>query len=177
MGAAKGCSAPLRLTHTSLALGRLNASRNIDQRSRGGKAVLGGSGDWGLQDALHHGDRRARDFQPLGIERHGHQSSPLRIDQVPGGRVAGLRPPLDQVPPFARPDRLDGNLRVEPIIIRQQRALPCRRARTPASGGWLPLFSRRVSGCGAPPASDTCRRAQAVVGAKAIIPWLPQLAP
>ena len=50
--------------------------------------------------------------QPLGIERHGHQASALRINQVPRGRIAGLRGPLDQVSPFARPDRLDGNLRV-----------------------------------------------------------------
>ena len=38
-------------------------------------------------------------------------------------------------------------------------------------------FSRRVSGCGVPPASDTCWRAETFVGAKAIMPWLPQLAP
>jgi hypothetical protein len=38
-------------------------------------------------------------------------------------------------------------------------------------------FPRRVSGCGAPPASDTCRRTEPGEGAKAIMPWLPQLAP
>ena len=92
------------------ALGRLNAPRNIDQRSRRGNAVLGGAGAWRLHDALDDGDRRARHGEPLGIERHGHQVPPLRIDQVPGARITRLRAPWDQVPPFARSDRLDGNL-------------------------------------------------------------------
>ena len=48
-----------------------------------------------LQDAVQHGDRCARNREPLGIERHGHQVSPLRIDQVAGGHVAGLRPCWD----------------------------------------------------------------------------------
>ena len=38
--------------HTEL--GRLNAPRNVDQRSRVGKTVLGRSSDGGLQDALHN---------------------------------------------------------------------------------------------------------------------------
>ena len=39
---------------------------------------------------------------------------------------------------------------------------------------WLSSpFSKRVSNCEVPPASDTCWRAERFAGAKAIIPWLP----
>src|SRR2546422_7489663 len=81
----------------------------------GRKAVWGGSGVSGQQDALDEGDRRTHDLKPLRIERHGHKASPLRVKQVSGGRVAWIRRPLDQVPSLACPVRLHGNLRVGPI--------------------------------------------------------------
>ena len=96
------------------------------------------------------GTRRSRSCQPLGIERHGHKVPPLRINQMSGGCVAWICPRLDQVPPFTRPDSLNNDLRVAKSYlhsIRQQRELPCRRARTPASGDWTSPFSKRVRGC------------------------------
>jgi hypothetical protein len=106
----------------------LNGTGNIHERSRGGKAVLQ------RQDAFHHGKSRARNGQPLRIERHGHQVSRLRIDQVPGGRKARdtyRRHPWDQVPSLTRPDRLDGNLSVK---CRKQHGLAAgQELRTPVA--------------------------------------------
>src|ERR1700674_3793768 len=62
-----------------------------------------------MQDALHHGNRRACDRDTLEIERHGHQVRALCVNQVPRGCVVGECPSLDKVPSFARHDRLDGN--------------------------------------------------------------------
>ena len=75
---------------------------------------MGGSSGCGLQDALDDGGRRAHDLKPLRIERHSHQVPPLCINQMARGCVARLRRPFDQVPSFARLDRLDSELRVGP---------------------------------------------------------------
>jgi hypothetical protein len=91
------------------------ASGDIHQRSFGGQAELRGSTECRLQDALHHGNCPSGDHEPPRIERRGYQVSPLRINKVAGGRVAGVRSRSDQVPSFARPEQLDGNLRIVPI--------------------------------------------------------------
>ena len=58
--------------------------------------------------------------QPLRIERHRHQGLPLRIKQVPGGRVAGGYRRLDQVPSLAGLDQLDRNPRAAGISRRKE---------------------------------------------------------
>ena len=83
-----------------------------------------------------------------------------------------VRPGLDQVVPFAVTDRLDGDLRVSPSTTIPPAAKSTALPPGKNSGQRWPTtpFSRRVSGCGAPPASETCWRAETFVGEKAIIP-------
>jgi hypothetical protein len=110
----QGLFCPVAADPHQPALGGLSAAGNISQRSRGGNAVLSGACTPRLQDAFYNGDCRTGKLQPSRIERHGHQVPPLRVNQVPGERIAGLRS-LDKVPLFTRSGRLRCNLQASDI--------------------------------------------------------------
>jgi len=108
---------PIAIDPHQVALVGLSAPRNIDERPGGGNTVLCASAGRGLQDRFHDRHSRSRDLKPLRIKRHGHQTPPLRINEMAGGCEPRLRCRCEQVPPFARPKGLDDELRVSPIKV------------------------------------------------------------